>query len=339
MDIEISAPGVGRFEDSFPSSDGRSRIRTLTWIPLEGELRGIVQVVHGMSEHVGRYEGFAQVLAGAGFIVVGDDHVGHGKSVVGSADLGHMPIEGADIMVNDVRRLCLLYRGAYPELPFFLFGHSMGSFIARRCCEEFGSELAGAILCGTGSVPLPVSLAANALCKAVARRKGERHRSYKIDALGAGGYSKRIEGATGKLDWLSVNPENVERYREDPLCGEVFSVGAYASLTMLTAEVATRDHALKVPHGLPLFFVSGTMDPVGDFGKGVLEACELYRNAGVLDCRMRLYPGLRHEILNEYEHAQVEADILSWIEEHLPDSAQLRTPAHAGKHARRKEDA
>ncbi len=323
MDMTAVTPTVGRFEGSFPSVDGKSQLRALTWVPLAGDIRGIVQIVHGMVEHIGRYESFACTLADAGFLVVGEDHIGHGKSVANPKDLGHLPAaSGADVMAEDVHRLGAYYRQAYPGLPFFLFGHSMGSFIARRCCEEHGAELTGAILCGTGQPALPVSLAANALCHMIARTKGERHRSKAVDKLGVGSYASAIEGAQGELDWLSVNPDNIAAYEADPLCGARFSVGGYASLTLLTAEVATRAHASEAPSDLPLFFVSGAMDPVGDFGEGVLRACELYREAGVLDCTMRLYPGLRHEILNEKEHEEVEQDILAWIEAHMPKEAR-----------------
>ncbi len=322
MDMTAVTSTVGRFEGSFPSADGKSQLRVLTWLPIVGDVRGIVQIVHGMAEHIGRYEAFACTLADAGFLVVGEDHIGHGKSVADPKDLGHLPVaSGADVMVEDVYRLGAYYRQVYPGLPFFLFGHSMGSFIARRCCEEHGAELTGAILCGTGNIALPVSLAAHALCRSIARAKGERYCSKGIDKLGAGGYASAIEGAQGELDWLSVSPENIASYEADPLCGAKFSVGGYASLTLLTAEVATRAHASEVPGDLPLFFVSGAMDPVGDFGEGVLRACELYREAGVLDCTMRLYPGLRHEILNEAEHDVVEHDILAWIESHMPKEA------------------
>ncbi len=322
MEITAITPEVGYFEGSFPSSDGKTQLRTLTWLPLTGEIRGIVQIVHGMVEHIGRYEDFAAVLAKAGFLVVGEDHIGHGKSVSSAADLGHLPAKtGADVMSEDVYRLGAYYRRAYPGLPFFLFGHSMGSFIARRCCEEHGSELTGAILCGTGSIPVPVSIAAHVLCRAMARAKGERYRSSLINKFGLGGYSDKLANAKSELDWLSLNPENIKAYEADPLCGAEFSVGGYASVTLLTAEAATRAHASEVPTNLPMLFIAGGMDPVGDLGEGVLEACELYREAGVLDCMMRLYPGMRHEILNEKNHEEVELDILEWIEAHMPKEA------------------
>lgn len=320
--VEYLSDGVALGSGRISSSDGASRLRVLTWIPLQGKIRGIVQVVHGMAEHVGRYERLACTLARAGFMVVGEDHVGHGKSVSSPDQLGHLPLNGADVMVGDVKRVGQLYRAAYPDLPFFLFGHSMGSFIARRCCAEFGSDLDGAILCGTGSLPIAVSEAAHALCHMLARTKGAEHRSAKLDSLGAGGYAKKIPDAQDEYDWLSVNRENVRAYREDPLCGAMFSVGGYAALTALTAEVAKDRHARRVPSDLPMLFIAGGMDPVGECGKGVVEACELYREAGVLDCRMRLYPGLRHEILNEDGHEKIESDILSWIEEHMPQEAQ-----------------
>lgn len=323
MEMTAVTSTVGRIEGNFPSADGKSQLRVLTWVPITGDIRGIVQIVHGMVEHIGRYEAFACTLANAGFLVVGEDHIGHGKSVASPDDLGHLPMaSGADVMTEDVYRLGAYYRRAYPGVPFFLFGHSMGSFIARRCCEEHGSELTGAILCGTGNIPVPVSLAANALCHSIARVKGERYRSKLVDKMGVGSYAAAIEDAQGELDWLSVNPKNVAAYEADSLCGARFSLGGYASLTLLTAELATRAHASEVPSDLPLFFVSGAMDPVGDFGEGVLRACELYREAGVLDCTMRLYPGLRHEILNEKEHEEVEQDILDWIEAHMPKEAR-----------------
>lgn len=319
MDSTASVTSIG-----FLSHDGSSTIKGLVWAPAHarGRLRspaprGVVQIVHGMAEHVERYDEFARFLVKHGFVVCAEDHIGHGKSVSSPDELGCLPVDGKEILIEDVHELRKTVTARYSrQTPYILFGHSMGSFIVRAYLARHGEDVAAAVICGTGQQPLALSKAGNLLARLVASVKGPDHRSAFIDNLGAGAYGKQIEGARTPHDWLSTDPAVVDAFLADELCGVMFSVGGYAALTDLTGEVVTMACASRVPKELPLLFVAGAEDPVGACGKGVKAAADLMRRAGVQDVEMKLYEGMRHEILNEPGRAQVYTDIVNWIEEH-----------------------
>lgn len=303
-------------EVGFPSWDGESTIHGMIWLP-EGERpRSIVQLIHGMSEHIERYDGFARFLASAGFAVCGHDHIGHGHSVASREQLGHMPAAtGADVLVEDADTLRSIMRSALPgDLPYFMFGHSMGSFTLRVYLTRHGEGLAGAILCGTGQKPAIVSLAGNALARGIAKLRGETARSELIHSMADGAFSRQVEGARTEFDWISADRGNVDEYMADDLNGFPFTLGGYASLTRLTLLAASLELARKVPHDLPLLFIAGAKDPVGENGRGVVAAAEMMRKAGADDVEVILYDGMRHEILNEADAEVVFDDVLAWLE-------------------------
>ena len=320
MDQPVTRTSVG-----FKSHDGKTQIKGLIWCPERVKAGGcatspvgIVQIVHGMSEHVGRYDDFARFLAAQGYVVCAHDHVGHGKSVSDPKEWGCLPVEGGkDILIDDVHELRKTVAARYArQTPYFLFGHSMGSFVTRAYLARHAEGLAGAVLCGTGNQSRALSKAGNLLARRIAASKGEDTRSDRLDGMGAGAFSKQIENPRTPFDWLSTDPAVVDAYIEDEMCGAMFSVGGYATLTDLTGEVVSPSCAAKVPKGLPVLFVSGAEDPVGACGKGVQAAADLLRHAGVSDVEVKLYEGMRHEILNEPEHAQVYGDVLDWIRKH-----------------------
>ncbi|WP_165248454.1 alpha/beta fold hydrolase [Adlercreutzia sp. ZJ141] len=312
----------------FQSCDGKTAIKGLIWTPVDvrgarglrahmsQHPRGIVQIVHGMTEHVGRYDEFARFLAARGFVVCAADHIGHGKSVDSADELGVLPVCGKEILIGDVHELRRIVEGRYPrQVPYILFGHSMGSFIARAYLARHGQGVAAAVLCGTGQQPIIVSRAGNLLARALAALKGADYRSSLLDRLGVGAYAHQIADARTPFDWLCTDDAVVDTYRADDLCGVMFSVGGYAALTSLTAEVASCSCARKVPPNLPLLFIAGACDPVGDFGAGVQRAADLARRAGSRQVNVRLYEGMRHEILNEPGRRQVFEDIAVWMED------------------------
>lgn len=303
---------------SFISLDGASDINARFWVDSELEPKGIVQLVHGMAEHIDRYDEFARFLASRGFAVCGHDHIGHGGSVEDSSQLGHMPMKGgADILIADVDSLRKEASTRYPGLPYFIFGHSMGSFVTRCYLARHGEGLAGAILCGTGNQPAALSAGGNALCHLIGVIKGPDYRSKLIDSLAAGGFNNAIDNPRTAVDWISHNRENVDAYLADGRCGFMFSAGAYAALTSLTREAVSKACINAYPKGLPLLYIAGEEDPVGNCGKGVRAAAELARDAGLDDVQVKLYPHMRHEILNEDDKAQVMEDVASWIEERM----------------------
>lgn len=304
----------------FTSTDGKTQIKGLLWQPAKPTpVRGVVQIVHGMTEYVGRYDDFAHFLAGQGFVVCGHDHIGHGKSSPDASDRGHMPVDGGEeVLVEDVEALRTLVAVRFPRTtPYFIFGHSMSSFVARVYLTRHGGGLAGAVLCGTGNKALVVSKAGNLLARLVAKRSGERTVSPLLHSMADGAYSKAVENPRTPFDWLSANEENVDAFIADEACGFPFTVGGYATLTALTRDAARLDLARNIPPSLPLLFVAGTHDPVGDNGEGVRSAAELMRAAGVERVDVVLYEGMRHEILNETGHERVYADVLAWLERHL----------------------
>ena len=306
-------------EFSFPSACTQSEAHCVEWLDSSLTPKGIVQIAHGMSEHIDRYDEFARHLASRGFIVAGQDHIGHGKSVNTQEGWGHMPLKDGDkILVENAQTLRALTQNKHGEqLPYFLFGHSMGSYMLRCYLARYGMGLSGAIICGTGFVAPTISKAGNALCKVIAAIKGEGHKSKLVDNMVAGGFNKAIEKPRTELDWLSHNQENVDSYINDERCGFMFTVGAYATLTSMTATACSLSCAKAYPTQLPLLFVSGQDDPVGDNGAGVKKAAELARKAGVEDVTVKLYEHVRHEILNEDGKQQVMDDISVWLESRL----------------------
>lgn len=286
--------------------------------PSAASPRAVVQIVHGMSEFIERYDELASYLVQCGFAVCGEDHIGHGATAPTKADWGVLPAYGGvDILLSDVKELHDRAAACFPGVPLVIYGHSMGSFIARAYVSRFGDGVSAAIFSGTASTPVGVSKFARGLSRHLAKRKGERYVSPFIDSLGAGSYGKKIPNARTPFDWLSTDPAVVDAYIADERCGFPFSVGGYATLTDLTALVDSEACARSVPKDLPLLFVAGENDPVGNCGKGVKQAAELVRRAGVRSIDVKIYPGMRHEIHNEPGRAAVFSDISNWIGEVL----------------------
>ena len=311
----------------FISHDLESHINAKIWTVEEfGDLdepgdqapKAIIQIVHGMAEHIDRYDDFARYLVGRGFVVCAEDHVGHGGSVECAKDFGHIPVHGGkDVVIGDVHTLHHIMARSFPDVPYVMYGHSMGSFIARAYIARYGDELTACVLSGTGNVAENLSKSGNLLARFIASVRGERHRSKLIDNMGAGAYGKKIPNARTPLDWLSTDESVVDEYIADERCGFMFTVGGYATLLDLTAEVVTSECASAVPEDLPVFLVAGDGDPVGDMGEGVKAAAQLLRDAGVKVVDEKIYAGMRHEIHNEIGNDQVYDDIATWIEEHV----------------------
>lgn len=315
---------VRQIEITFPSAWQGTQIVGTLWVPTDAEPRALVQVAHGMAEHAGRYAPLAHHLAALGYAVLAHDHAGHGRSVSSPNAWGILPAhEGAGILVQDVfgaRRAAgevLAQESVDPKsLAHVLLGHSMGSFIARICAASAGADLAGLVVCGTGELPRALSLTAYLAARGVSALRGQDHKSAALDSLGAGGYSSKVKGATGPFDWLSYDRDNVQAYEEDPACGFMFSAGGYANLTQLTWRSASRACYRATPADLPILVISGSDDPVGDFGRAPKRVAQRYRQTGHAQVEIQLYEHMRHEILNEGQRARqsVWHDLISWLE-------------------------
>ncbi len=311
------ADDARREEIWFDSTDGKSKIHGYIWWPEGDERVGVVQLVHGMAEYIGRYDEFARFLTDQGYVVCGHDHIFHGQSSAPELH-GRIPLKrGKEILVGDVEKLhSIMVERVGEELPYFIFGHSMGSFVVRSYIAGHGESLAGAIICGTGFIPPATSSMGQLAAKIVAAFKGEDSTSKMLDSLSTGGYAKAIKDHRTPLDWLSYNKHNVDRYIADDDCGFSFSAGGIATLTALTREVCDKANAARAPKDLPLLYIAGDADPVGDSGEGVRKAVQLVKESGVRDVSCIIYQRMRHEILNEDEHQKVFDDVLEWLGKH-----------------------
>lgn len=298
-----------RQEFFYSSQDGVTQIHAVTWVP-EGEVKAILQICHGMVEHIERYHEFAEFMASHGICVVGHDHLGHGKSVVSPDKLGYFgEPDGNGYVIGDIHQLRLQTNEKYPNVPYFMLGHSMGSFLLRQYLGCYSEGLAGAIVMGTGEQPSLVLAAGKMVCKVIGAVKGWNYRSKFVNGLAVGGYEKKMGAA-----WLSRNPENVEKYGADPLCSFIFTVNAYYHMFGGMAKMNQLEKEGKASKNLPIFFVAGKEDPVGNYGKGVENVYQRYVATGYKDVEMKLYAEDRHEILNEVDRDVVFKDILAWLE-------------------------
>ena len=297
----------------FPSNDGVTQIRAIEWIP-EGEIKGIYQMCHGMVEHIERYDAFAKYLASNGYYVVGHDHLGHGKSITSLENKGFFHQDrGNACLIADIHKLRTLTDEKYPDLPHFIMGHSMGSFLVRQYIGVHGKGLAGAIVMGTGDQPTMILKAGKLLCKTIALFKGWKYRSTLVNNMSIGAYAKVFANLTDGTSWLCKNPEIVKKYAEDPMCGFVFTISAYYHMYDGMLRMKQQEAAGKVPKDLPVFFVAGAADPVGGAGKLVENVYKQYVDCGIKNVSIKLYENDRHEILNELDKEAVYEDILNFL--------------------------
>lgn len=300
---------------SFPSSDGSSTLAAYKLVPEHP--RAMVQISHGMKEYFLRYEAFAQFLFENGFLVFGHDHVGHGKTAPSAEALGYTASDR--VLTEDLHALSLAMKKEYPALPLILFGHSMGSFIARAVLERYAKDYTAAVICGTGGPDTPAG-AGRLLTKLLIACKGERHRSPFVTGIAFGSYNKRFEKGCDPNAWLTRDEAVVARYNADPLCSYCFTLRGYLDLFTLVGQVNRRAWFSSLPRELPLLVISGSEDPVGSWGRGVQMVADRLQNAGMTDVTLRLYPEMRHEILNEREKERVWKECLDWLEKSLPSS-------------------
>ena len=302
---------------TLPSSAPGRMLHAFRCVP-EGEVRAIVQLSHGMVEFIDRYKPLAEYLAARGILVTGNDHLGHGGSIRTRADYGYFAEpDGNRAVLDDLHAMTVLTKQLYPGVPYFLLGHSMGSFYARQYLCEWGSELDGAIILGTGFQPKALVAFARTVCRVLAVFFGWQHRSRLVAELSFLGYNKGLEGRTTH-DWLNRDPAEVDKYLADERCTFTFTLNAYYS--MFTGILRLYDPAFlaRMPKDLPVLFLAGDADPVGERSAGVRRAVQSMKDAGMRDVQFKFYPGARHELLVETNRAEVFADIGDFVERHLP---------------------
>jgi len=301
----------------FLSKDEKTQIHAIEWVPT-GKVKAVLQMCHGMVEYIDRYHDFAEYLSQNGYYVVGHDHLGHGKSVYSSDRLGFFhETNGNEYVIGDIHQIRIRTEEKYPHVPYFMLGHSMGSFLVRQYIGFYGAGISGAIIMGTGDQPNLILNMGKLMCRLQALIHGWTYRSALVDGMAAGAYNKRFEKETDGSNWLSRNPENVKNYRNDLLCGYMFTVNAYYHMFNGMIAMNNQEKAGRIPKGLSVAFVAGKNDPVGDFGKGVKKVWKRYKESGMQDVKMRLYEEDRHEILQELDRGQVFEDLLMWLEKRI----------------------
>ncbi len=310
---------VKKEEFTFDSRDGQSKIHALRWVP-EGKVICILQIVHGMAEYIERYEEMAQYFAGKGILVTGDDHLGHGRSVAKGGTYGYFCSQDpATVVVRDVHRLKKMTQEDYPGIPYVILGHSMGSFITRNYLFRYGTGIQGAIICGTGSQPALLVKFSRGLAALQGLIFGQKHVAKMIDKLAFGNYNKKVTDQRTVFDWLCRDEKAVDAYIKDPLCGFTFTANGFKTLFTLIDRLNKAENLQNMPKDLPVLFIAGDKDPVGNYGEGVKQAYESFEKAGMKRLAFKLYPEDRHEILNELDKYQVYDDLYPWIVERVKE--------------------
>ncbi|MBU2513686.1 alpha/beta hydrolase [bacterium] len=308
------------YKDFKFKADEELEIFVASWIPEDSaKIKAVVQLSHGMAEHITRYEGFAKYLNDNGYAVYGNDHRGHGKTAGVMENVGYFSDkDGFKKVVMDMFRLTRIIKEKHPDLPVYLFGHSMGSLLARNYICDFGKELQGVILSGTMGNPGLLGKIGVGVAKLESIFKGRKAKSPMLDKMSFGKFNNAFKPNRTKFDWLSRDNEEVDKYINDPYCGTVFTAGFFVDLLSGLNETFKNSNVEKTPKELPILLFSGEKDPVGNNKKGVEGVYQSYLKAGIQDVTHKFYPQGRHEMLNEINRDEVFADVVSWLNSHLP---------------------
>lgn len=306
---------MAKFEELyFPSSNGVNIIRARKCCP-NGEARAVMQISHGLVEHIDRYEDFMIFLAENGIVAVGNDHLGHGKSYRDNKDKGFFAEKnGWECVVEDMHSLYKQVKAIYPSVPYILFGHSMGSFLTRTYMIRYPDDYDLAILSGTGHQDKALTNGGSLIARGLCKVQGTTAIGDSLNKIAFGSYLDRIDNPRTPFDWLSRNSDIVDRYIADENCGFVAKNGLYRDMMDGLKFITNSKNIAQMNKLKPVYFMSGEEDPVGDYGKGVEKAYKAFCDAGCQDVTIRLYPGGRHEMLNELNRNDVYQDIITWID-------------------------
>ena len=298
---------------SFQAEDGAS-LHVSGWAV--DAPKAVVQVLHGMAEYGSRYARLAEALAAAGFTTYAHDHRGHGMSASDASPPGHLADDDSwNRIVQDAHAVNREIARRHPGLPIIVLGHSMGSFVLQQLLFEHPGDMVAAALSGSNGKPPAKATAGKIVARIERARVGRRNPSHLLTRLSFGEYNKAFAPARTDFDWLSRDPNEVDRYIVDPLCGFEVSTQTWVDLLSGLDWIARPDNVAKIPKDLPLYLFAGDRDPVGDFGKGMQRLHDAYQRAGIADVRLKLYPGGRHESFNETNRQEVIADFVAWCNE------------------------
>ena len=293
--------------------DEQGRTHICQWEPA-GEPKAIVQIVHGIAEYAQRYSSFAEHLNKYGYLVVAEDHLGHGKTARRGSVQGYFN-GGWFSAVEELLTVKNAIREVYPDTPYIFFGHSMGSFMVRTLLTDYPDlDIHGCVICGTGWMPDLVVNAGLGICKQVCKKNDEKKPNDFLHKIVFGGYNKKIEHPRTAFDWLSRDKEQVDAYVEDPLCGFSPSAGLLRDMLTGFSHIQKKSNLQQMNRETPILFIAGGDDPVGDYGKGVRKAAKRFKELGMLNVTCKVYPLCRHEILNEINRFEIFEDVQSWME-------------------------
>lgn len=305
-----------RSEEFFYNSvDKKTKIHAIYWLP-DGETKGIIQIAHGVTEYIERYKSFAEYFTKKGYIVIGNDHIGHGKSIVeGSKPMYFGPEGSWNYAVQDVKTCMDIAKQKFPNIPYILIGFSLGSFLVRTLLIDNPNEkIDKVILIGTGQMSeIPIKIA-KMMANSEAKKYGEENSTPNIHNLTFGTYNKIFKPNRTEYDWLCANEEALDEYIKDENRGSDFSAGLFRELLNGMLYTGKVKNIEKMKKDTPILLLSGEMDPVGDCGKGVEMTFKALRKAGVNNVTIKLYPGDRHDILHEKDKDNIYLDIEKWIE-------------------------
>lgn len=300
----------------FDSSDGAHRCAGYLWMP-QGEVRGVVQIVHGIAEHMGRYDHFARYLNQHGYAVCGEDHLGHGKTGEAAGQFGFFARhDGWTLVAADVRAFRQLMGQRFPGLPYFLLGHSMGSFLTRTYLCRYPGTVDGAILSGTGQEHPLLVAGGKLLASLIGRMRGFDTVSPLVHNLALGSYNRQFHPNRTSADWISRDQQVVDTYLQDPFCTFTPTVGLYRDMLGGLQYISSPRALSQMDPNTPIYLFSGDQDPVGSNGAGVRKVYGYFKDHGTRDLELKLYPEARHETLNEVNCMEVYADVLAWLEKH-----------------------
>lgn len=299
-------------EYTFPSASGLCDIYAQSAAPIDyGSIRGVVQISHGMAEYSNRYAQFALALCKSGYAVFVSDHIGHGSSVTNKDMLGFFGDNGEETFVEDMKALTDIIKSEYNDLPLYLLGHGMGSLIARKYTAKYGYLLDGVIYTGTSGENPALGIGIQ-LANTLIKQNGPYYRSELLDTIAFGAYNRKTEKRTD-CDWVSRDTKEVDKFIADELCGYKYTVSGMKALFLTLKAVSTRRWYNSVPLSMPILLLSGSMDPIGDYSKGVNEVYKNLKKTGHKYVTIKLYDGARHEILNEINRKEVFDDIIEWL--------------------------
>ncbi len=299
-------------EFSFKDSEGVN-IACYKWENSIEKARGVVQIIHGMTEHARRYDYFAKKLVEEGFIVYAHDHRGHGNTASEDSRGYIGEKDGFDLKVKDVKEYFDIIKKENPDLPIIIFGHSMGSFVSQRFIQSYGDEIDGVILSGTNGKPMSLTKVGIAISKIEVMLRGRKAKSKLMDKLSFGNFNSQFKENRTDFDWLCSVDEEVDKYINDEQCGFICSTSFYYDLLRGLWTIHKKENLDSIPKHLPVYILAGDKDPVGNNGKGIISLHNDYKKLGLTEVSYRLYSNGRHEILNEINKDEVIGDIINWI--------------------------